>query len=44
MCSIILCVYDIVPGKLIQWEKLDVQPNAENLRLSAIDCDTNEEI
>ena len=35
--------YDVVPGKLIQWEKLDFQPNAENLRLSAIDCDTNGE-
>ena len=25
---------------MIQWEKLDVQPNAEIPRLSAIDCDT----
>ena len=32
--------YKIGPGKLIQWEKLDVQPNAEIPRLSAIDCDT----
>jgi len=32
--------YNIGPGKLIQWEKLDVQPNAEILMLSAIDCDT----
>ena len=33
-------VYKIGPGKLIQWEKLDVQPNAEIPRLSVIDCDT----
>ena len=32
--------YKIGPGKLIQWEKLDVQPNAEIPRLSAIDCGT----
>ena len=32
--------YNIGPGKLIQWEKLDVQPNAEIPRLSAIDCGT----
>ena len=31
--------YKIGPGKLIQWEKLDVQPNAKIPRLSAIDCD-----
>ena len=31
--------YKIGPGKLIQWEKLDVQPNAEIPKLSAIDCD-----
>ena len=35
--------YNIVPGKLIQWEKLDFQPNTENLRVSAIDYDTNGE-
>ena len=32
--------YKIGPGKLIQWEKLGVQPNAEIPRLSAIDCNT----
>ena len=31
--------YKIGPGKLIQWEKLDVQLNAEIPKLSAIDCD-----
>lgn len=31
---------NIGPGKLIQWKKLDVQPNAEIPRLSAIDCGT----
>ena len=31
--------YKIGPGKLIQWEKLDVQPKAEIPKLSAIDCD-----
>ena len=32
--------YNIGPGKLIQWKKLDVQPNPEIPRLSAIDCGT----
>ena len=32
--------YKIGPGKLIQWKKLGVQPNAEIPRLSAIDYDT----
>ena len=32
--------YNIGPGKLIHWEKLDVQRNAEIPRLLAIDCDT----
>ncbi|KAL9954869.1 hypothetical protein ACROYT_G042454 [Oculina patagonica] len=33
--------YKIVPGKLIQWEKLDVHPNTEVPRLSAVDSVTN---
>ncbi|KAL9982266.1 hypothetical protein ACROYT_G004292 [Oculina patagonica] len=33
--------YKIGPGKLIQWEKLDVQPNTEVPVLSAVDSVTN---
>ena len=36
--------YKIGPGKLIQWEKLGVQPNAEIPGLSTIDCDTSGEM
>ena len=35
--------YEIGSGKLIKWEKLGVQPNAEIPGLSAIDCDTSGE-
>ncbi|KAL9964988.1 hypothetical protein ACROYT_G028708 [Oculina patagonica] len=38
---IIWRAYKIGPGKLIQWEKLDVQPNMEVPVLSAVDSVTN---